>query len=65
MFIIIAGNVVDGLVFVGPFTSHQAANEYAFGDAMRGTREAWWIAKLVNPDNSNIFAVDRDNKKGK
>ena len=44
MFIIVAGNVVDGLTFAGPFTSAEQANEY--GDS---AGIAFDVAELIRP----------------
>ncbi len=44
-FIIIYGNVVDGLKFIGPFSDHESALEYAENDLL----EEFNIAKLQNP----------------
>lgn len=47
--IIVKGNPVDGLWFLGPFQSHDAAVEHA-----EGGDEDWWVAKL---DNTGIPAL--------
>lgn len=44
--LVITGNPVDGLVYWGPFMSHDAAVEYAD----RGYRHAdWWVTTLNPP----------------
>lgn len=44
MFIVIYGNPVEGLSFVGPFESYDAALRYVSGD-----RDQWLIAPIVAP----------------
>ena len=44
-YIIIAGNVVDGLTHIGPFTSAERANEYA--DEV--CRDIWTVTTLDPP----------------
>lgn len=51
MFVIIAGNVIDGLTLVGPFDDAEAANEY--GDH--------YVASISN-DNTFVVAELQDVK---
>lgn len=46
MFVVIAGNVVDGLTFFGPFENQEEANQYA-EDQLR--KEDWVVALLNRP----------------
>lgn len=46
--VVIMGNPVDGLEFIGPFWTTVEANEYA--DFNSDDRE-WWVAKLQRPDD--------------
>ena len=45
MFAIMHGNPIDGLSFVGPFTTHEAAHNWADQDAHIDDHE-WWIIRL-------------------
>jgi hypothetical protein len=44
--IVIFGNPVDGMHFVGPFEDAESASEYA--DGQRGSFD-WWIAPIEPP----------------
>ncbi len=43
MFIVIAGNPVDGFSFYGPYSTHDEACEW--GERANG--EEWWVAALA------------------
>ena len=46
MWILVVGNVVDGLHFIGPFHSLDTANDHADGFY---SGEDWVIADLIQP----------------
>ena len=48
MFIVITGNVVDGLHFTGPFKDHDSALDYC-GDLP--AMQEWTIADLYDPED--------------
>lgn len=45
--IIVCGNPIDGMFFMGPFRSDGLAEAYA--QASLGCRD-WWLAKVLKPD---------------
>lgn len=45
--IIIAGNPIDGYVYVGPFENSAAASEHA---ERVFDKENWWVTELFKPD---------------
>lgn len=47
MFIVITGNVIDGLTMFGPFSNAEDANEY--GDLECG-QDTWVVATLYKPE---------------
>lgn len=47
--ILIRGNPVDGLTFLGPFDSRETAIEYA-EVAMADDGGDWWVADLNKPE---------------
>lgn len=51
MFIIMVGNVVDGLNFIGPFDDGETANEYG-QDRLRHCE--YWVVSLDCPDQKWI-----------
>lgn len=46
MFIVITGNIMDGMNFYGPFESFEEALEYAEAEIM----DAWFVAELIKPE---------------
>lgn len=50
-YIIITGNPVDGLRFIGPFTTGVEAAEFVCADPYLDDHE-WWIAKIESPEES-------------
>ncbi len=53
--IIVHGNVVDGLYFVGPYEDIEDAAAHA-AETLRG--ESWHIAELENPDALQCITVE-------
>lgn len=47
-YMIMYGNVVDGMKFIGPFDSDEDAFGYA---EMELTLEDWWITQLQSPNH--------------
>lgn len=47
-YLVVYGNPVDGLRFVGPFGTHEEACEYADVD---NPSDEWWIAELEVPND--------------
>jgi hypothetical protein len=47
-YVIITGNVVDGLVFIGPFVSRMKAMEYAEAHCSRVS--GWVTAEMLEPN---------------
>jgi hypothetical protein len=45
MFVVIEGNIIDGMRIHGPFASAEEANEWAD----REVKTDWWCAALFNP----------------
>lgn len=45
-YVIMVGNVIDGLSFIGPFDSRAEAAEYA-----KGLIEDWLVAPVEEPDS--------------
>ena len=45
MYVLVVGNPIDGLQFVGPFPDHDAAVEYA----ERYEDQEWWVTSLDKP----------------
>lgn len=50
--ILITGNPIDGLTFVGPFDTRDEAIEFGQVNAEGGD---WWIANLEPPENENLW----------
>ena len=50
-YIIITGNVVDGLGFIGPFDSGNEANDYA--DYALPSSAEYWVTEIDTPEESN------------
>jgi len=46
MFIVITGNIMDGMKFYGPFESFDNAFEYAEAKIL----DAWFITELTKPE---------------
>lgn len=46
MFVLVIGNPIDGLKFIGPFYTSDAAIEYADENA----EDAFWITEMKNPE---------------
>jgi hypothetical protein len=46
-YLIITGNPVDGLRFIGPFDSAEEANQHA--DDLMASYEEWWTAEMEAP----------------
>lgn len=53
MWIIIAGNPVDGLNFIGPFQTSEEAHEYADWDQYLKNQD-WWVVDLIPPTNTEV-----------
>lgn len=49
-YIVIMGNVVDGLTFVGPFATMEAAQEWAANSA---PTDDWWLAPCQEPSEDD------------
>ena len=47
-YVVITGNVIDGLVFIGPFRSRDKAHEYAVNHCARRTE--WYIGEMLAPN---------------
>lgn len=54
MFVVLAGNVVDGMTIHGPFTSHEAATAFC-----GGSRGDWCVTELVPALNYVDGALSR------
>ena len=50
MFVLVVGNVVDGLEFYGPFETTEEAGEFA-GEGGVWVDRDWTIAELLNPED--------------
>lgn len=50
-YIIITGNPVDGLGFVGPFKTAEEANRYA---DLSFTAGDWWVVSLDKPEREYV-----------
>lgn len=48
MYVLIYGNPVDGLEFIGPFNSHETAIQHAETYILSD----WWIAEMEAPLNA-------------
>jgi len=48
-YILITGDPIDGLEFIGPFENADDAAKYAEGDKFID-RDTWWITTLVQPN---------------
>ena len=53
MFIVIIGNVIDGITIYGPFKNHDSALEWA-ENSSRSTIEGfdWIITEMENPNDN-------------
>lgn len=47
-FVIVNGNPIDGLDFIGPFSDGELANEYVESDQDLRNND-WWVARLNVP----------------
>jgi hypothetical protein len=57
-YVILTGNIIDGMNIVGPFETHDDADEYASRYV-----DEWWIVELSAPQNleaARIVAADGD-----
>ncbi len=54
-YMIMYGNVVDGMKFIGPFDSGEDALGYA---EMELTPEDWWIVPLQSPSQEHSEVTD-------
>ena len=55
MYIIIYGNPVDGLQFIGPFTEPGLANSYA---ETRLKHETWWVGTMQKPVRQRNLTIE-------
>ncbi|WP_289101016.1 hypothetical protein [uncultured Marinobacter sp.] len=49
MWIVVAGNPMDGITFYGPFDDGNYANDWA-EDELNNTGCDWWVSELTQPD---------------
>lgn len=49
MFVLVIGNPVDGLKFIGPFDTADEAIEYADENA----DDAFWVASIQSPEHED------------
>jgi hypothetical protein len=49
MFIIVAGNPMDGITFYGPFKTGEAAGDWA---EYAIPNDDWWVSNITEPGSS-------------